>query len=59
MPVAGSKNPFMSAAAAGGAPAASAAGAGSGSQLSRGVELDDSGRHSPDAFASLSARFMR
>ena len=58
MPVAGSKNPFVSA-SAGGATAAPATGVGHSSQLSRGLDLDESGRHSPDAFASLSARFMR
>ena len=51
MPVSGSKNPFLS---SGGPMAQPAMNTNHGAR-----ESIDSGRHSPDAFASLSARFVR
>ena len=55
MQVSGSKNPFVSATGPSAGPSLQQTGAGQ--HVSR--ESSVSGRHSPDAFASLSARFVR
>ena len=63
MPLAGSKNPFLAGTGAAAPGAVSGGGggmAGAGTRMSEAVEDGaENGRHSPDAFASLSARFTR